>query len=52
MFVSRDKKLYRGKGKRKTSIKTAYVYLLDKTMQMDKIDLISTNLAAAVESGT
>ena len=49
---SRDKKLYRGKGKRKTSIKTAYVYLLDKTMQMDKIDLISTNLAAAVESGT
>lgn len=25
--------------------KTAYVYLLDKAMQMDKIGLISTNLA-------
>ena len=58
---SRDKKTYRGKGKRKTSIKTvygeveyrrtvyrtktkqgetAYVYLLDEAMQMDKIGLI------------
>ena len=66
---SRDKKLYRGKGKRKTSIKTvygeveynrtvyrtkteqgetAYVYLLDKAMQMDKIGLISTNLAEKI----
>ena len=63
---SRDTKKYRGKGKRKTSIKTvygtveyertvyrnvlenverAYVYLLDEAMQMDKIGLISTNLA-------
>lgn len=63
---TRDKKKYRGKGKRKTSIKTvygtveyhrtvyqtalengekAYVYLLDEAMQMDKIGLISTNLA-------
>ena len=66
----RDKKLYRGKGKRKTSIKTvygeveynrtvyrtkteqgetAYVYLLDKAMQMDKIGLISTNLAEKIQ---
>ena len=65
----RDKKLYRGKGKRKTSIKTvygeveynrtvyrtkteqgetAYVYLLDEAMQMDKIGLISTNLAEKI----
>ena len=66
---SRDKKTYRGKGKRKTSIKTvygeveyrrtvyrtktkqgetAYVYLLDEAMQMDKIGLISTNLAEKI----
>lgn len=65
----RDKKLYRGKGRRKTSIKTvygeveyhrtvyrtkteqgetAYVYLLDEAMQMDKIGLISTNLAEKI----
>lgn len=64
--ASRDAKKYRGKGTRKTSIKTvygsveygrtvyrtvlgngerAYVYLLDEAMQMDKIGLISTNLA-------
>jgi hypothetical protein len=63
---ARDKKTYRDKGKRKTTIKTvygeveysrkvyqttledgekAYVYLLDEAMQMDKIGLISTNLA-------
>lgn len=63
---TRDKKKYRNKGKRKTSIKTVYgtvtycrtvyqtvladgeklyVYLLDEAMQMDKIGLISTNLA-------
>jgi hypothetical protein len=62
---ARDKKAYRDKGKRKTTIKTvygeveysrkvyqtmldgkkAYVYLLDEAMQMDKIGLISTNLA-------
>jgi hypothetical protein len=63
---ARDKKAYRDKGKRKTTIKTvygevvynrrvyqktledgkkAYVHLLDEAMQMDKIGLISTNLA-------
>lgn len=62
----RDKKNYRDKGTRTTTIKTvygevtygrrvyqtkledgkkAYVYLLDEAMQMDKIGLISTNLA-------
>lgn len=62
----RDKKNYRDKGIRTTTIKTvygevtygrrvyqtkledgknAYVYLLDEAMQMDKIGLISTNLA-------
>jgi len=66
---SRDKKHYRGKGKRKTCIKTvygeveykrtvyrpkteqgenAYIYLLDEAMQMDKIGLISTNLAEKI----
>ncbi len=66
---SRDKKLYRCKGKRKTSIKTVYgeveyyrnvyrtemedgrtahVFLLDEAMQMDKIGLISTNLAEKI----
>ena len=66
---SRDKKHYRGKGKRKTCIKTvygeveykrtvyrtkteqgenAYVYLLDEAMQMNKIGLISTNLAEKI----
>lgn len=62
----RDKKNYRDKGIRTTTIKTvygevtygrrvyqtkledgkkAYVYLLDEAMQMDRIGLISTNLA-------
>lgn len=66
---SRDKKSYRGKGKRQTSIKTVYgtveyarnvyltenkdgqmtsVYLLDQAMHMDKIGLISTNLAEKI----
>lgn len=66
---SRDKKVYRGKGKRKTSIKTIYgeveysrnvyrtetedgqvahIFLLDKAMHMDKIGLISTNLAEKI----
>jgi len=66
---NRDKKLYRDKGTRSTTIKTvygevsysrhvyqtrkedgshAYVYLLDKAMQMDKIGLISTNLAEKI----
>ena len=65
----KEKKHYRGKGKRKTCIKTvydeveykslvyrtkteqgenAYVYLLDEAMQMDKIGLISTNLAEKI----
>lgn len=66
---SRDKKLYRGKGKRQTSVKTVYgtveytrnvyctknedgqaahIYLLDQAMHMDKIGLISTNLAEKI----
>lgn len=65
----RDKKAYRDKGKRDTSIKTVYgeveysrrvyrtesedgkaahVYLLDQAMQMEKIGLISTNLAEKI----
>lgn len=66
---NRDKKQYRNKGKRQTSIKTVYgeveysrnvyrtktadgqaahVFLLDQAMQMDKIGLISTNLAEKI----
>lgn len=66
---SRNTKLYRSKGKRKTSIKTVYgevkysrnvyrtenedgqvahIYLLDQAMNMDKIGLISTNLAEKI----
>lgn len=66
---SRDKKQYRCKGKRQTSIKTVYgeveysrnvyrtetedgqtahIFLLDQAMQMDKIGLISTNLAEKI----
>lgn len=65
----RDKKAYRGKGSRKTTIKTVYgeveyrrrvyrtetedgqaahVFLLDQAMQMDKIGMISTNLAEKI----
>ena len=65
----RDTKVYRDKGKRKTSIKTVYgeveyrrrvyrreseegevahIYLLDQAMQMEKIGLISTNLAQKI----
>lgn len=65
----RDKKQYRDKGKRTTTIKTVYgevtyarrvyqteledgrkafVYLLDEAMHMDKIGLISTNLAEKI----
>lgn len=65
----RNKKAYRGKGNRRTSIKTVYgeveysrrvyqtktkdgqtahVFLLDQAMQMDKISLISTNLAEKI----
>ena len=65
----RDKKVYRDKGKRDTSIKTVYgeveysrrvyrtesedgemahIYLLDQAMQMEKIGLLSTNLAEKI----
>ena len=65
----RDKKVYRGKGSRRTSIKTVYgeveysrrvyrteteegqsahVFLLDQARKMDKIGLISTNLAEKI----
>ena len=65
----RDKKTYRGKGSRRTVIKTVYgeveysrrvyqtktedgqtahVFLLDQAMKMDKIGLISTNLAEKI----
>lgn len=66
---SRDRKQYRDKGKRETTIRTvygnvaysrhvyqtktdkgenAYIYLLDEEMHMDKIGLISTNLAEQI----
>ena len=66
---SRNKKIYRDKGTRDTSIKTVYgdvpysrrvyrtenedgqtahVFLLDQAMKMDKIGLISTNLAEKI----
>jgi hypothetical protein len=66
---SRDKKAYRHKGTRSTSIKTVFgeveyertvyhhvnergktewIYLLDEAMKMDKIGLISTNLAEKI----
>ena len=66
---TRDKKEYRDKGKRTTTVKTlfgevtyerrvyqtktdkgetAYVYLLDSEMQLEKIGLISTNLAEQI----
>ena len=65
----RDRKTYRDKGKRETTIKTvygevtyarrvyrtvqedgtaAYIYLLDEAMSMEKIGLISTNLAEKI----
>ena len=65
----RDKRRYRDKGKRSTTIKTVYgevvyarrvyqtkledgrkafVYLLDSAMQMEKIGLLSTNLAEKI----
>lgn len=66
---TRDRKEYRDKGKRTTTVKTlfgevtyerrvyqtkteegerAYIYLLDSEMQMEKIGLISTNLAEQI----
>lgn len=68
---SRDKKKYRDKGCRTTTVKTVYgevtytrhvykatdeeghtvfVYLLDESVKMDKIGLISTNLAEKIAS--
>lgn len=65
----RDKKIYRNKGGRSTTIKTVYgevcytrnvyetkteegkkafIYLLDQSLAMDKIGLISTNLAEKI----
>lgn len=65
----RDRKVYRDKGKRSTTVKTVYgevcysrrvyekrqeegkkehVYLLDEAMHMDKIGLMSTNLAEKI----
>lgn len=65
----RDRKVYRDKGKRSTTIKTVYgevnysrrvyekrqedgkkeyVYLLDEAMHMDRIGLMSTNLAEKI----
>lgn len=69
LFKERDRKKYRDKGTRDTSIKTVYgeveysrhvyetknelgvkkyIFLLDKAMQMDKIGLISSNLAEKI----
>ena len=65
----RDKKMYRDKGRRNTTIKTVYrevacsrkvyqtrlpdgkkeyIYLLDEAMHMDKIGMITTNLAEKI----
>lgn len=70
--VSRDKKVYRNKGLRETTIKTVYgevsykrtiyqkineegrrifVYLLDETLELEKVGLISTNLAEKLVNG-
>ena len=69
LHINRDRKIYRDKGLRKTTIKTiygdvvykrhvyqtrndsgdkCYIYLLDEYMNMDKIGLISTNLAEKI----
>ncbi len=69
---NRDKKVYRNKGLRETTIKTVYgevtykrtiyqtvdeagnkifVYLLDETMELEKVGLISTNLAEKLVHG-
>ena len=72
LHADRDRRRYRDKGTRSTTIKTiygdvtygrhvyqamdeeghkAYVYLLDEAVHMDKIGLISTNLAEKIASG-
>lgn len=69
---NRDKKVYRNKGLRETTIKTVYgevtyrrtiyqtineegrqifVYLLDETLELEKVGLISTNLAEKIVHG-
>lgn len=69
LFEGRDRKTYRDKGTRTTTIKTIYgevsyqrhvyqtvteegqkvcIYLLDQAMHMDKIGLISSNLAEKI----
>lgn len=71
LHAGRDRKVYRDKGTRTTTIKTVYgdvtynrhvyqtkdeeghtahIYLLDKAVKMDKIGLISTNLAEKIAS--
>lgn len=71
LHAERDKKRYRDKGCRKTTIKTvygdvtynrhvyetkteegqkAYIYLLDQSINMDRIGLLSTNLVKKVVS--
>lgn len=72
LMESRDRKKYRHKGLRQTSIKTVYgevtyhravyeaieedgfrhyVYLLDETLQLDNVGLISTNMAELLVKG-
>lgn len=69
---NRDKKVYRNKGLRETTIKTVYgevcykrtiyqttdeagskifIYLLDETLELEKVGLISTNLAEKLVHG-
>lgn len=57
LMENRDKKKYRNKGARRTTVKTVYgevteedgtrrfVYLLDETLELDHVGLISTNMA-------
>lgn len=72
LMESRDRKKYRHKGQRQTTIKTVYgevtyhravyeaieedgvkhyVYLLDETLQLDNVGLISTNMAELLVKG-
>ena len=72
LMEDRDKKKYRNKGARQTTIKTVYgevtyqrtvyevigedgtrrfVYLLDETLELDQVGLISTNMAQLLVKG-
>ena len=72
LMEERDKKKYRNKGARKTTVKTVYgegtyqrivyevleenetkrfVYLLDETLELDHVGLISTNMAELLVKG-